>query len=200
MRKTALAFATVLGLATASPAFAHCDSLDGPVVEAARKALDSGDPSPALIWVGPENEAAVRQAFLRSVEVRRLGPQARELADLTFFETLVRLHRAGEGAAYTGLKPAGHDFGPAVRLADEAVASGQADKVAAAMSREVGQGVRTRFETLQRQRSFEPGDLRAGRAYVASYVTFVHYVEGLHKAAEGAAPHADQAGVTPDAH
>jgi hypothetical protein len=198
MRKPVLALATVLGLAAATPAFAHCDSLDGPVVSAARTALDSGDPAPVLIWVRPADEAEVRAAFHQSREVRRLGPQARELADRAFFETLVRVHRAGEGAPYTGLKPAGYDFGPAVAAADAAVASGDESKVSALLTQAVSEGLHARFETLQRQRRFDPKDLRAGREYVESYVTFVHYVEGIHEAAEAAGAH--HAETTADAH
>ena len=83
------------------PVFAHCDGLDGPVVGAARKALNSGDPNAVLIWVQPKDEAAVRNAFAEAVAVRKLSPQAREMADRYFFETLVRLHRTGEGASRT---------------------------------------------------------------------------------------------------
>ena len=83
-----------------APAMAHCDGLDGPVVTSARRALEAGDPDLVLIWVQPRDEAAVRKAFIEALAVRRLGPEAREMADRYFFETLVRLHRAGEGAAY----------------------------------------------------------------------------------------------------
>ena len=109
-----------------SPAMAHCDGLDGPVVAAARSALDNGNPNPVLIWVQPKDEGEIRAAFAEALDVRKLGPKAKAMADTYFFETLVRLHRAGEGAPYTGLKPAGRDLGPAIPLADKAVASGSA--------------------------------------------------------------------------
>ena len=123
-----LALATALLLPT--PALAHCDGLDGPVVAAAQKALESGDPNPVLIWVQPKDEAEVRRAFAEAVTVRKLNSQARDLADRSFFETLVRVHRAGEGAPYTGLKPAGRDLGPAIPMADKAVASGSESALA----------------------------------------------------------------------
>lgn len=178
---TAATFAAAL--LVPAPAFAHCDGLDGPVVAAARKALGSGNPNPVLIWVQPKDEAVVRQAFAEAVAVRKLGPQAREMADRYFFETLVRLHRAGEGASYTGLKPAGRDLGPAIPLADNAVDSGSDTEIAAFAAKEAEQGVHSKFADLQRKRTFRADDLAAGRAYVASYVSFVHYVEGLHQAA-----------------
>lgn len=174
-------------LAFASPASAHCDGLDGPVVAAARQALEHNDLNRVLIWVLPGDEAEIRAAFDHAIRVRRLGPEARELADRYFFETLVRVHRAGEGAPYTGLKPAGHDVSAAIRLADSAVASGTDGEVTRFITQQVADGIRDRFQDLLSKRSFDPEDVAAGRAYVASYVSFIHYVGALDAAARQAA-------------
>lgn len=165
------------------PASAHCDGLDGPVVAAARKALASGNPNSALIWVQARDEADLRQAFVKAVTVRKINAEAREMADRYFFETLVRLHRAGEGAPYTGLKPAGRDLGPAITLADKAIASGIDTQLATFAAKEAERGIHEKFADLQRKRDFRADDLAAGREYVESYVAFVHYAEGLHQAA-----------------
>ena len=188
MRLRFLIGAAILAAALVPPpAQAHCDGLDGPVVAAARKALNSGNPNPVLIWVQPKDEAELRRAFAEAVAVRKLSPQALELADRSFFETLVRLHRAGEGAPYTGLKPAGRDLGPAIPLADKAVASDSDVEVAAFAAKEAEAGVHAKFADLQKKRNFRADDLAAGRDYVASYVRFVHYVEGLHQTADSTA-------------
>ena len=203
MRLKSLTALALFGAALmyASPATAHCDGLDGPVVAAARLALDAGDPNGVLIWVQPEDEAEVRRAFEEAVGVRKLSPQAREMADRYFFETLVRLHRAGEGAPYTGLKPAGRDLGPAIPLADKAVATGSARELSELLVEEVQHGIRERFADLQLKRSFAPDDLAAGRAYVASYVAFVHYAEGIHDAARSsAAGHYEEGAPAPAEH
>jgi len=39
-------------------AWAHCDSLEGPVVEDARLALEKGDPTPAFLFSTSQNLAA----------------------------------------------------------------------------------------------------------------------------------------------
>ena len=95
--------------------------MDGPVVQAARKALETGEVKLVLIWVQKQDEGDIKEAFQKTLTVRKLGAAAKELADRYFFETLVRIHRAGEGAPYTGLKPAGRDLGPAIPAADEAI-------------------------------------------------------------------------------
>lgn len=192
MRLTSLIAAATFAAAFTfpTPALAHCDGLDGPVVAAAKDALESGDPNPVLIWIQPADEPEIGRAFAEAERVRKLGPEAREMADRYFFETLVRVHRAGEGAPYTGLKPAGRDLGPAIPLADKAVATGSAKELAAFAVKEVERGIGERFADLQQKRHFRPDEVRAGRAYIASYVSFVHYVEGIHQAVEaGAAGH-----------
>ena len=163
--------------------FAHCDGLDGPVVRAAQEALDTGDVKRVLIWVQPQDEPEVRQVFDRTLAVRKLSAGARELADRYFFETVVRLHRAGEGAPYTGLKPAGRDLGPAIPAADEALAGGSIEPVLKLLTAAVDGGVREQFKRALAGKNFKQDDLAAGRDYVSAYVTYVHYVERLYEAA-----------------
>ncbi|GAA4720857.1 DUF6448 family protein [Sphingomonas lutea] len=203
MRLTSLVAAATFAAALTipTPALAHCDGLDGPVVAAAKNALQSGNPNPVLIWVQPADEPEIKRAFAEAERVRKLGPEAREMADRYFFETLVRIHRAGEGAPYTGLKPAGRDLGPAIPLADNAVATGSARELSAFAVKEVERGIAEKFADLQKKRSFQPDEVTAGRAYIASYVTFVHYVEGIHQAVEaGAAGHYSEGLPAPAEH
>lgn len=164
----------------------HCDTLDGPLVTLARRALDDGDERPVLAWVRPEDETEIRRAFDHAQSVRKLGPEARKLADTHFLETLVRVHRAGEGAAYTGLKAAGLDLGPAVPAADESLESGSAEAVVRLLTDAIRHGVHERFHAASHARHFDPADVAAGRNYVAAYVDYVHYVERLWDAARSA--------------
>lgn len=190
---SAAALALAAAVLAATPAAAHCDGLDGPVVSSARKALESGDRSLALMWVRPEDEAEVSRAFDEARTVRELGPAARTLADRSFFETLVRVHRAGEGAPFTGLKPAGRDLGPAIPAADAALGSGSVDKLWVLVREDAERGLRDRFRRALEKKRFKPGDAAAGREYVRAYVDFLHYAEGLHRAAAGSV-HAEEGG------
>jgi hypothetical protein len=125
--------------------------------------------------------------------VRGLGPEARELADSYFFETLVRIHRAGEGAPFSGLKPAGA-VDPAVALADKALEAGSAAKLSAALANHTAEGIQDRFERAAAAKKHAADSVEAGRAFVAAYVEFTHYVEALHQAVVGAASHLEHAG------
>lgn len=134
-------------------------------------------------WVRPQDEAEVRHAFDHAQAVRDLGPKACWLADQHFFETLVRIHRAGEGAPFTGLKPAGLDLGPAVPAADRALKAGSVDAVVKLLSDAVSAAVRARFQVAAEKQTFDPDDVAAGREYVEAYVPYLHYVERLWNAA-----------------
>jgi len=150
--------------------------------EGGAAALATGNVNLVLVWIQSKDDPEIREAFSRTQAVRKLNPAARELADRYFFETLVRIHRAGEGEPYMGLQPAGRDLGPAIPAADKAVASGSVDALARMISDAAGKGVRERFQAMTTRKSFAKADVAAGREYVQAYVEFVHYVEGLHGA------------------
>lgn len=183
------ALALLLLSGSFSPVLAHCDTQDGPVVTAARTALEQGEVTPVLQWILPEHEAEIREAFARSLAVRRQGEQARELADRWFFETLVRLHRAGEGVAYTGLRPAGTPVEPVILAADEALEAGSADELAGQLAGAVEAGVRARFRAALEAKAHAAESVDAGRRFVAAYVELTHYVEALDALAAGHAAH-----------
>lgn len=168
--------------------FAHCDTLDGPVVITAKDALEKGDITPILKWVKKEDEAEIKDLFERTLIVRSKGKEAQELADMYFFETLVRIHRAGEGAPYTGLKP-GEVVDPAVALADKALANGSVDKLVDVLTKAMANGIRERFRNASKTQVHADESVAAGREFVEAYVSFTHYVEGLHATIKGGGGH-----------
>ncbi len=183
---------TALVFATPGRALAHCDTMDGPVVQAAQRALKERNADLVLRWVQKPAEAEIKQAFERALGVRELGGKAQELADQYFFETLVRVHRAGEGATFTGVKPAGTDLGPAVEEADRALESGSVEKLITQVTSEAAAGIRRRFADAREKKVYAGHNVEAGREFVAAYVEYVHYAEGLYRAARSAT--AQQAG------
>ena len=121
-----------------------------------------------------------QNAFEQALAVRELSSQAKALADRFFFETLVRVHRAGEGAPFTGLKPAGRNLGRAIPAADEAVRVGSVEPVRQLLTDAVQQRLREEFSQVIAARTFKADDLAAGRAYIKTYVEFIHFVERLY--------------------
>lgn len=180
-------------------ASAHCDALDGPVVQDARVALASGDPTPVLKWVRQGDEVQVREAFQETMAVRAQGDGARALADRYFFETLVRIHRAGEGEGFTGLRPAG-SVDPGIAAADRALSSGSGQELAEQMAAVIREGINQRLALAQERHKHATESVEAGREYVEAYVDYIHFVESVHRLASQGASHEHHPGSATAAH
>lgn len=171
-------FAGSLACLIVRPASAHCDTADGPAVTDGRRALDTGNVNIALKWVRPEGENEVRTAFERARRVRANGGEAAQLADQWFLENLVRIHRAGEGEGYEGIKPSGAVIPPQVRAADEALERGTIEPLRGLIETERWAELEKRFNHALALKHFNTDDLTAARTYVDAYVSFFKYAEG----------------------
>jgi hypothetical protein len=183
----------MLAVLLSSPAMAHCDSLDGPVVKDAQRALASRDVTPVLKWITDEDEVEIRRVFDLTLAVRGESKNAKTIADTYFLETLVRVHRASEGEGFTGLKPAGQ-VDPAFAATDRALADGNIDALAEKTAAAVEEAIRQRFTEAYEKRLVADESVAQGRDYVAAYVQLTHFVEGVHHlVSEGASPlHEDE--------
>lgn len=170
----------IMTLISSGRALAHCDTLDGPVVTRAREALEKKDVTLVLPWVAAEDEAEIRHAFELAVRVRVKGENEKELADRFFFETLVRVHRAAEGAPFTGLKPAGLNMGPVIPAADKALETGDPNPLLALIEEKIHEGIHQYYVEAMEKKKDAGESVEAGRAYVRAYVPFLHFVERLY--------------------
>ena len=161
----------------------HCDSMDGPVVSAAKRALIEHNAEIVLPYVKAESEEEVRRAFEKTLAAHDGNVTANEVADLYFFETVVRLHRAGEGAPYTGLKPAGLPVGPVIPVAERAMASGSADELTALLTGVVAEEATKRFERAAALAPFAERSVDDAREYVEAALGLQVWAHRLYAAA-----------------
>jgi hypothetical protein len=159
--------------------YAHCDTMSGPVAVAARKALESGDIELVQIWVGQSQEKELGEKFRECLSVRKLGGQAKELADKYFIETVIRLHRQAEGMPFTGVKPA-QPLPPDVAAAEKALQTGDIKVVTDLLSGEMKAGVQKWYDAAMQAKKHKDEDIEAGREWVDAYVKYVVFVHGLH--------------------
>ncbi len=185
-------------LVGAQRAEAHCDALGGPVANAAQKALEDGNVNPVLAYAPAAAETEIRAAFDKVRKVRALGPDAKTLADQSFMETVIRLHRAGEGAAYSGLKPAGIDYGPVIPAAENALETGDLTKLKAVLVEVIEHALDERLTHVQelQKASLEPkteADVPSARARVSAELGFITFAETMHQSVlgKGAEQHVD---------
>ena len=193
MRRILMATAA-LGL-LAGPAFAHCDSMDGPVIQDAQRAITEETVEPVLKWVAADDEDEIRSAFEMTLAVRGESDAAMEVADQYFYETLVRVHRASEGEGFTGLKPAG-SVDPAIAAADKALQNGNIKPLADELTSAVRHAIEERFKEAYEKRKTAEESVEQGRKYVEAYVQFTHFAEGVHNLVKAGASHKHRESAT----
>lgn len=194
-----LVFAAVAVILGSRESRAHCDTMDGPVVNTARMALEKGDVTSVLKWVRKKDESEIKEQFQKTLAARKQGKEAKELADRYFFETLVRIHRAGEGAPYTGLKS--EPVEPIIQAADKAFDTGSADQLVKHVTEAVNAAIRERFNRVKESKKHADESVEKGREFVEAYVVFTHYVERIHlDVAAGVEHHGGAKEETPAEH
>jgi hypothetical protein len=164
-------------LAGTTIADAHCDTMNGPVIVDAKNALKTGDVTIVLKWIKKEHENEIASLFRKTIALRKISPEAKEIADRLFFETLVRLHRAGEGAAFTGLKEA--EVEHSIQDADRAIETGKADEMIDATVHSIHEQIARRFQRVMEAKKSMNAGVEQGREYVEAYVQYVHFMEAL---------------------
>ncbi len=157
---------------------AHCDTMDGPTAKDGKKALETKNLNYAKRWIAEDYEDELEEAFALALKVRSLGDDARKLADRYFLENLVRLHRAGEGAPFTGLKPEGVPIDAKVAAADKSIEVGNIGPLEGMVTREELGELRELLAKALELKDFDVDDVEAGRAYIAAYVDFFKFAEG----------------------
>jgi hypothetical protein len=162
--------------------FVHCDSRNGPVVKAAMESLRLNNVKLVLIWVQEKDESLVKSAFAKTMAIRKISKEVQELSDEYFFETIVRLHRTGEGESYTGLKDEVAE--PAVLLAEKAIERKSVDSLLNELTALMQQGLDQHLLVAGITSFYDPGNIKAGREYVANYLKFIEYVKGLYDASD----------------
>lgn len=164
-------------------ASAHCDTMEGPTVADGFKAIETGNVNYTLKWIQPQYEQEIKDKFNLIMKMKDLSPEAKEVAEQYFFSELVRVHRAGEGAAFDGLKPYGTPVDEVVAAADESIAVGNLNPIIklneeGLVPDERMAEIAERFERVMSLKDFDVNDLEAGREYIESYVSYFKYAEG----------------------
>lgn len=182
-RKLATSFAAAVvavGIMVMSPltASAHCDTMEGPTVGDGRKALESGNINYAIKWVQPAYDKEITDAFNLSLKVKDLGPEGMEIAEKYFYDTLVRVHRAGEGAPFDGVKPYGTPIDEKVAAADKSIEVGNLSPLKGMIEEEKLPELEERFEKVMALRNHDVNNVEEGREYIEAYVKFFKYAEG----------------------
>ncbi len=171
------------------PAFAHCDSYDGPVIKDATKALETSNVNLVLKWITPEQEKEIIPLFNKTYQLKSGDKEVYAIVEKHFFETLVRLHRETEGAPYTGLKPAGTTK-QIIQMTDEAIKAGSVDDFLVKLNAHIDKVIREKYQKVSELNKVKDNSTEQGREFVEAYVDYTHTVEAMHDIIEHGTGHA----------
>lgn len=161
-----------------APTYAHCDSYDGPVIQDAFKALDQNDVGLVMKWIEKDHEAEITSLFNKTISLKEKDAEIYNIVEKHFLETLVRLHREGEGAPFTGLKPAGSTT-PIIKMADESIANEDVDSLLSKLTNHIQKEITEKYEKVNTLSKVKDNSIAEGRAYVAAYVDYTHTLEAI---------------------
>lgn len=181
---------SVILLLFASPqiASAHCDSYDGPVIKDALKALEQQNVELVLKWVEPKYDEIITDKFNQTLKLKGSNEEVNKILRTHFLETLVRLHREGEGASFTGLKPA-NSMTPMVEMADNSLEKNDINYVVNAVNSHLTEVLKERFAKAIELSKTKDNSVEQGRAYVEAYVEYTHTLEALEHILHGSMSH-----------
>lgn len=185
--KAALLLGTMLLVFTA-PAFAHCDSYDGPVIQDALKALEKEEVSYLLKWINEGQEEQITSLFNKTINLKDEDAEIYSIVEKHFLETLVRLHRETENAPYTGLKPAG-SAAPIIQMADRSIENEEVNTLLTNLDKHIQAVLTKKFEKVKALSKVKDNSVAEGRAYVAAYVDYTHTLEAIEATLEHGGHH-----------
>lgn len=170
------------------PAFAHCDSYDGPVIKDAVKAFETNNVNLVLKWISQEQEKEIVDLFNKTYSLRNGDKVIYSIVEKHFLETLVTLHRETEGAPYTGLKPAGTTKA-IVQMSDKAIDNNNIDNLLAQLNGHINTVIKEKYRKVETLSQVKNNSVAEGRAYVEAYVDYTHSLEALHDILEHGGGH-----------
>lgn len=171
-------FLGMMMLVFSLPSFAHCDSYDGPVIQDALKALNKEKATFVMKWIDKEHEAEISSLFNKTVKLKKGDAEVYKIVEKHFLETLVRLHREGEGAPFTGLKPAGSTT-PIVQMADKSIENKEVKTLLTNLNKHIQKEITEKYEKVNALSKVKDNSIEEGRAYVLAYVEYTHTLEAI---------------------
>ena len=173
----------VLSMLVISPAFAHCDSYDGPVVKDALQALETNNVGLVYKWISTEQEAEISALFTKTYNLKKGDKEIYSLVEKHFLETLIRLHRQTEGFGFDGIKAAGTTK-PIVQLSDKAIETGNVENLINQLNGHIAKVVEDKYNAVKELEKVKNESPEKGRDYVKAYVMYTHSLEAIHDIVE----------------
>ena len=130
------------------------DPHDGPVMRAAKMALETGNANYVLIWVSEKSENTLKNLLEKTCCERSSQKNMQNRALDWYFETVNRLHLANRRRLYT-CKPGGLDESPIVLKVERAIETGNFEEIRSVIPDTHAGEVKQRFQQVLNKRNYD---------------------------------------------
>jgi phosphotransacetylase len=155
------------------------DPQNGPVMRAAKTALETGDANYIVIWVPEESENTLKNLLEKTCCTQSIKNNMQNRAIDWYFDTVNRLCFANRKMMSTVLKPEGSGENLIVSKAVKAIETGSVEEITDSISVAHEDKVKQRFRQVMNMKNFPVNNPADGRAYVAAFFEFIGYVQSL---------------------
>jgi len=157
----------------------YYNSENGPVIIAAKKALETGNPNYVLIWVPEESENTLKNLLEKTFCERSTRKNIQNRGIDWYFESVNRLHFTCRWPHCPGMTSDGSDMKMIVSMVERAFETGNCEEICGVLPIAHTAEVKLRFHNVMNKRNYTVDDIAAGRAYVSAFIAFIAYLHNL---------------------
>lgn len=155
------------------------DVIQGPVVKAAKMALETGNVNYILIWLPEESENTLKNLLEKTCCKRSSRMNMQNQAYDWYFATVNRFFSTSRSYDYLKTQFGGLAEKPLVLKVDTAIESGNFEEIRDIIPITHEADAKQRFLHVMNMRNYPVNDIAAGRAYVSAFFDFNRYVHDL---------------------
>lgn len=151
---------------------------EGPVMHAAKMAIETGNPKYIQVWIPEESENTLKNLLEKVCCERTLQNDPNNPAAAWYFSTVRRLHAAHYGPQNLDISLKTPEEKRIILIAEKACEGGNFDEITTVVRNASWGEMRQCFHDLMKLRNYDVEDTAAGRAFVWAFAAFVARATG----------------------
>lgn len=149
---------------------------NGPVMSAAKKALETGKAHHILIWIPEASENTLKNLLEKACCERRIQTDGYDHIIDWYFATVRRFHSVGYGPRNLNISLKTLEEKTIISLVERACESGNFEEIAMVIPDIPAGELRQQFNDVMKKRNYDVENIAAGRVYVSEFTDFIAFV------------------------
>lgn len=155
------------------------DSHNGPMMIAAKRALETGKAHHILIWIPEKSENTLKNLLEKVCCKRRIQADGHDRIVDWYFETISRFHSGYYGPHNLNISTKTPEEKSIIFLVESACESGNFEEITTVIRDTPTGEMRQRFDDVMKKRNYCEENIAAGRVYVSVFTYFIAFVNNL---------------------